>query len=79
MMYFCHTLNPPVHSWLILPNCSSNLNGIGIPGCYEPELICQIGFAHPIHFVWTGDITCDGVSEIVVLSTAGIHILQVNW
>ena len=56
----------------------SNLNGIGIPGCYEPQLICQIGFAHPIHFVWTGDITCDGVSEIVVLSTAGIHILQVS-
>lgn len=57
---------------------SSNLNAIGVPGCYESELIYEIGFAHPIHFVWSGDITCDGVSEIVVLSTAGIHILQVS-
>ena len=42
------------------------------------ELVWQRGFAHPIHCVWYGDVTHDGLSELVVLSVGGVHILQVS-
>ena len=47
-----------------------------VPRKYEAELIWEREFAHPIHQVMYCDITGDGLSELVVLSTAGLHILQ---
>ena len=34
-------------------------------------------FAHPLHKIMYCDITGDGLNELVVLSTAGLHLLQV--
>ena len=42
------------------------------------EQVWQRGFAHPIHCVWYGDVTHDGLSELVVVSMGGVHILQVH-
>ncbi len=42
------------------------------------KLVWQRSFAHPLHCVWYGDITHDGLSELVVLSMGGVHILQVS-
>ena len=51
---------------------------IAVPRKYEAELIWEREFAHPIHQVMYCDITGDGLSELVVLSSAGLHILQVK-
>lgn len=42
------------------------------------ELVWRRSFSHPIHGLWYGDLTRDGLSELAVLSMGGIHILQVN-
>jgi len=41
------------------------------------ELQWKRQFAYPLHSISYEDITRDGVKEMVVLSTAGVHILQV--
>ena len=41
------------------------------------ELEWQRSFAHPIHCLWYGDLTNDGLCELVIVSMGGIHILQV--
>ena len=41
------------------------------------ELVWERSFSHPIHSLWYGDLTRDGVSELAVLSMGGLHILQV--
>ena len=35
-------------------------------------------FAHPLHKILYCDVTGDGLNELVVLSTAGLHLLQVH-
>ena len=42
------------------------------------ELVWQHSFTHPVHCVWYGDLTHDGLSELAVVSMAGVHILQVR-
>ena len=42
------------------------------------KLIWRRSFAHPIHQVWYGDLTHDGLSELAVISMGGVHILQVS-
>ena len=42
------------------------------------ELIWRKSFSHPIHSLWYGDLTGDGVSELAVLSMGGLHLLQVS-
>lgn len=42
------------------------------------KLIWQRSFAHPIHQVWYGDLTHDGLSELAIISMGGVHILQVS-
>ena len=42
------------------------------------RLIWSRGFAHPVHYVWYGDITHDGLSELVVVSAGGVHVMQVQ-
>ena len=44
----------------------------------EAELLWERGFAYPIYHIWIGDVTGDGLNEVVVLSSAGVHILQVS-
>lgn len=46
-------------------------------GKYNACLRYARRFAHPIHRVMYCDITGDGVNELIVLSTAGVHVLQV--
>lgn len=41
------------------------------------ELVWYRSFAHPIHRLWYGDLTHDGLNELVILSTGGVHVLQV--
>ena len=41
-------------------------------------LVWQHSLAHRIHCMWYGDLTHDGLSELAVVSTGGIHILQVS-
>ena len=50
----------------------------GQVGISSFRLMWSKAFAHPIHRVWYGDITHDGLSELVVLSAGGIHIMQVT-
>lgn len=40
------------------------------------RLLWQRSFAHPIHCLWYGDMTGDGLSEVVVVTMGGIHVLQ---
>lgn len=42
------------------------------------ELVWTRQFAYPLHCLLYEDITKDGLKEVVVLSTAGLHILQVQ-
>ena len=42
------------------------------------DLVWQHSLAHRIHCMWYGDLTHDGLSELAVVSTGGIHILQVS-
>ena len=42
------------------------------------ELQWKKQFAYPLHSLSYEDITRDGVKEMVTLSTAGVHILQVK-
>ena len=42
------------------------------------RLLWQRSFAHPIHCLWYGDLTGDGLSEMVVVTMGGIHLLQVK-
>ena len=46
-------------------------------GQYSACLKYEREFAHPLHKILYSDITGDGLSELVVLSTAGLHLLQV--
>ena len=41
------------------------------------ELVWQRSFAHPLHCLWYGDLTNDGLCELVAVSMGGVHILQV--
>ena len=43
----------------------------------EPDLIWHHSLAHGIQCMWYGDLTHDGLSELAILSTGGVHILQV--
>lgn len=43
------------------------------------RLIWSRGFAHPVHCMWYGDLTHDGLRELIVVSTGGVHVLQVWW
>ena len=38
----------------------------------------QRSFAHPLHCLWYGDLTNDGLCELVAVSMGGVHILQVQ-
>ena len=42
------------------------------------DLVWQHSLAHRIHCLWYGDLTHDGLSELAIVSTGGIHILQVS-
>ena len=42
------------------------------------ELVWERSFSHPIHGLWYGDLTRDGVCELAVVSMGGVHILQVR-
>ena len=42
------------------------------------ELVWTRQFANPLHCLLYEDITKDGLKEIVALSTAGVHVLQVG-
>ena len=41
------------------------------------DLIWTRQFAYPLHCLLYEDITKDGLKEVVALSTAGVHVLQV--
>ena len=41
------------------------------------DLIWTRQFAYPLHCLLYEDITKDGLKEMVALSTAGVHVLQV--
>ena len=43
------------------------------------DLVWQHTLAHRIHCMWYGDLTHDGLSELAIVSTGGIHILQVSY
>ena len=45
---------------------------------YDVCLKYERSFAHPLHRIMYCDITGDGIYELIVLSTAGIHVLQVS-
>ena len=47
-------------------------------GKYYARLDYTRDFAHPIHRILYSDVTGDGLCELVVLSTAGLHVLQVG-
>ena len=42
------------------------------------DLIWQHSLAHRIHCMWYGDLTHDGLSELAIVSTGGVHVLQVT-
>ena len=42
------------------------------------DLIWHHSLAHRIHCMWYGDLTHDGLSELAIISTGGVHILQVR-
>lgn len=42
----------------------------------QAELLWKKGLAHPVLSVTMCDVTGDGLDEIIILSTAGVHILQ---
>ena len=44
----------------------------------QAELLWKRGLAHPVLSVTMCDVTGDGLDEIIILSTAGVHILQVS-
>ena len=43
------------------------------------DLVWQHTLVHRIHCMWYGDLTHDGLSELAIVSTGGIHILQVSY
>ena len=49
-----------------------------LDGRSEFKLVWSRGFSHPVHHVWYGDLTHDGLAELVVVSTGGVHIMQVG-
>ena len=42
------------------------------------NLVWKHSLAHRIHCMWYGDLTHDGLSELAVVSTGGVHVLQVR-
>ena len=42
------------------------------------DRIWHQSLAHRIHCMWYGDLTHDGLSELAIVSTGGVHILQVE-
>lgn len=42
------------------------------------DRIWRQSLAHRIHCMWYGDLTHDGLSELAIVSTGGVHILQVR-
>ncbi|XP_065921007.1 KICSTOR complex protein kaptin-like [Dysidea avara] len=56
---------------LLVYKCTMTIEDIG-----HFELQWKRQFAYPLHSLSYEDITRDGVKEMVVLSTAGVHILQ---
>lgn len=51
--------------------------GVVQPSSPSFELVWERAFAYPIHRVWYGDLTHDGLSELVGVSMGGVHVLQV--
>ena len=42
------------------------------------DLVWRHSLAHRIHCMWYGDLTHDGLSELTIVTTGGVHILQVS-
>lgn len=51
---------------------------LDLPQVCNIELLWKRGLAHPVLSVIMCDLTGDGLDEIIILSTAGVHILQVS-
>ena len=64
-----------IHVYVYLP-CAHITTSDAIP---QFVLIWSRGFAHPLHSVWYGDLTNDGLSELLIVSTGGVHIMQVLY
>ena len=42
------------------------------------DLVWRHSLAHRIHCMWYGDLIHDGLSELTIVTTGGVHILQVS-
>ena len=71
---------PSLHSSPFPPSLPPSLppGFLGSSDQVHAELIWDRSFAYPVHGLWYGDLTGDGLSELAVLSTAGVHVLQVG-
>ena len=43
------------------------------------ERIWRKRLAHRVQCVWYGDLTHDGLAELAIVSTGGVHILQAGY